>query len=169
MKIAFYVLLAAIISLFTIYSCEKNNNSNILSGKLINNTGCKNSKSSNLISEIPDTLSCVNYSFDVNNNRLTIKHINAGFNCCPDSLYCEISENNDTIVIKEFEAFALCNCNCLYDLDIEINGVRLKKYQIKFVEPYSGAQEKLEFEINLNINASGSYCVTRNLYPWGMY
>jgi len=111
----------------------------------------------------------VDYSFNANTNTLTITHINAGFNCCPDSLYCKISKNIDTIIIQEFEKIPQCNCNCLYDLDIEINGVESKKYQIKFVEPYVGEQGKLEFEIDLKNNEIGSYCVTRKQYPWGIF
>jgi hypothetical protein len=54
---------------------------------------------------------------------LTLKHVDAGFSCCPDSLYCNIGLKGDTILIQEFEKTAVCKCNCLYDLDIEINGV----------------------------------------------
>ncbi len=153
-------------------SCEKEGAKNTqldLSGKLINISTCKNDfKSTSVPTITPDSLSCIEYSFDILTNKLTIKHINAGFNCCPDSIYCKISLKSHTIVVQEFEAAAQCNCICLYDLDIEINEVRLKKYQIKFIEPYVADQNKLIFEIDLTKDVSSSYCVTRKQYPWGI-
>ena len=172
MKPIIYSLL--FISLFGLFiiSCEKNNNDGkqlIITGQLINNSTCKNDlKSAYQIVETPDTLSCVNYSFNKAKNILTLKHINAGFNCCPDSLYCKVELIGDIIQIQEFEKNAQCNCNCLYDLDIEIYGVELKTYRIKFIEPYISDQNKLIFELNLNKDSNGSYCVTRKQYPWGI-
>lgn len=153
-------------------SCEKNTSSDkplTLSGQLIKSSACKsNLKSAYINDAIPDSLSCVEYSFDAEKNKLTIKHINAGFNCCPDSIYCKIDLNNDTIFIKEFEKMFLCDCNCLYDLDINIDGVENKKYQLKFEEPYALDQNKFIFNIDLQKNPNGTYCVTRKQYPWGM-
>ena len=172
MKKIIYSLLTCSLIVLVILSCEKNDDYDkqlIISGQLISNTTCKNDlKSRSQIVETPDSLSCVNYSFDKENNKLTIRHINAGFNCCPDSLYCKIELKGDTILIQEFEKVADCRCNCLYDLDFEISGVDLKKYQLKFIEPYVAEQDKLVFEIDLNSDQNGTYCVTRKLYPWGI-
>jgi hypothetical protein len=170
-KIIYSLLIGSFIGLMII-SCEKKDDNDkqlIITGQLISNSKCKNDlKLSSQIVGTPDSLSCVNYSFDSDKNKLTLKHINAGFNCCPDSLYCKIELKGDTILIQELEKTAQCNCNCLYDLDIELNGVALKKYQIKFVEPYVSEQNKLLFEIDLTKITNGTYCVTRKLYPWGM-
>jgi len=146
-----------------IFSCGKNNDTQLtITGQLISNSTCKNDlKSSSEIVETPDSLSCVDYSFDIEKNKLTIKHINATFNCCPDGLYCEIELKGDTILIQEFEYSAQCYCNCLYDLNIEVTGVEQRNYQVKFVEPYVSGQNKLEFEIDLVEVTDGSYCVTR--------
>jgi hypothetical protein len=57
----------------------------------------------------------------------------------------------------------------LFDLDIEVNGIESKEYFVKIIEPYSGEQDKLYFGIDLGANINGSYCVTRNSYPWGQY
>jgi hypothetical protein len=100
---------------------------------------------------------------------LIFKHINAGFNCCPEGFYCNVSLKNDTIVIEEFENSSLCDCNCLFDLDIEVKGVETKTYQIKFIEPYCGDQAKLEFPVNLAVLKDGIFCVTRTRYPWGIF
>ena len=164
---AFKIVFIAIL-IFSSYSCEENIiNSNDISGKLINNTDCKTFKSASIDSEVSDTLSCIFYSFEPAVNKLTLKHVNSGFNCCPESLYCTVSVNNDTIIIQEFEKEALCDCNCLYDLDIELNGVEPKIYYIKIIEPYAIGREELNFELDLGHSNEGSFCVTRKGYPWG--
>lgn len=180
MKSTYYLLV--IISIVTLLStsCEQENNNNnnnnndnnnngslIVTGELVGNSSCKIFKSVESNSETPDTLSCVNYDFDVLHNTLNLKHINAGFNCCPESLYCEVSVVGDTIIIEEFEQAALCYCNCLFDLDIKLNGISPKMYYVKIIEPYAEDQEKLNFEMDLENDSRGSYCVTRKLYPWG--
>jgi hypothetical protein len=94
-------------------------------------------------------------------------HINSGFNCCPEKLYCEVSVNNDTVIISEFEKEQGCNCNCLFDLDIELSGFDQNKYIVKFVEPYTIGQEQLIFEMDLATDVEGEYCGVRKGYPWG--
>jgi hypothetical protein len=149
-----------------IFGCKENTEQLIISGQLIKHTSCKdNFKSASEIT--PDSLSCIDYYFD--QNKLSLKHINAGFNCCPERLWCNISLKNDTIIVQEFEKSALCDCNCLYDLDMEVTGVTAKKYILKFVDPYCGEQEKLIFEIDLIKETEGLFCVTRKQYPWGIY
>jgi len=141
----------------------------VLSGSLVSHSECKSGlRTAFQISDTPDSLSCVEYSFDVINNKLSLTHINAGFNCCPDSLYCSITASNDTIIIREFEKKAQCNCDCIYDLYMEVNDIEEGKYQVKFIEPYAGDMEPLTFEIDLKKETEGSFCVVRNGYPWGM-
>lgn len=172
MKTVHYYVLTILFIGLIIIGCEKESDNKTqltITGQLIDNSICKNElKSTTQITETPDSLSCVEYSFNAGKNKLLLKHINAGFNCCPDSLSCKVELNGDTIQIQEFEKEAQCHCNCLYDLDIEINGVEVKIYQIKFIEPYVADQDKLNFEIDLNKESNGSYCVTRKLYPWGV-
>lgn len=175
MKTSICLILVFSLIALTILSCEKENANNkskqlVLTGELINNTTCKNGLKSLLHeANTPDSLSCVEYVFDKANNKLTFKHINAGFNCCPESLYVQTSLNDNTITIQEHEANALCDCNCLYDLDIELNGVEAKKYWIIFIEPYAADQQEISFEVDLNNSNEGEFCVTRKQYPWGVY
>lgn len=171
MKATSLLVILTVVALL-ISSCEEERRRDehlILSGKLIDHTNCKEFKSSAILSDTPDTLSCVNYEFDPSSHKLLLKHINAGFNCCPESLYCRVSLNNDTIVIQEFEQTQGCHCNCLYDLEIEISGVESKRYNINFVEPYALKGESINFEIDLTKSIAGSYCVTRKNYPWGIH
>ena len=155
--------------LFVIFlniACEKEAENQPLkfSGELISHTGCKHLKSANCKND----QSCVEYVFDKTNNKLSLTHINAGFNCCPDSMWCTISKAENNIIIEEFEASALCDCNCLYDFEIELKGIEQGKYTIRFIEPYCGEQEKLIFEVDFYNSSTGSFCVTRKRYPWGI-
>ncbi len=169
MKTFMRIILGAAILMFMFISCEKEKDEESINGKVIKQTDCKTFKSIINNAEVADTLSCVNYSFNTSENLLTLKHINTGFNCCPGELSCKVSFNNDTIIIQEFEEQNACDCNCLFDLDIEVYGLKARNYYLKFIEPYRGEQEKLFFEIDLQNQADGTHCVFRNQYPWGMF
>jgi hypothetical protein len=164
-----YLILAGLAILMLTTSCENEKEKAaqlIVSGKVVSRTDCKSLKSNAVVSA-SDSLSCAEYSYNEASYKLVIKHINAGFNCCPDSVYGNVTFSNDTIVIEEFESKPSCNCDCLYDLDIEIEGVVSQKYQIRFIEPYCGNQQQLIFGVDLASQKEGSFCVTRNQYPWG--
>jgi hypothetical protein len=171
-KASIYLSFIALLIGFSFCSCEKekaNNKQLNLTGRLISKSACKsNLKLTFGISDTSDSLSCIEYSFDNLANKLTIHHINAGFNCCPDSIYCKVSLSNDTITIREFEKGGLCNCDCIYDLTIEVNGVALKKYLINLIEPYANDLEKLISVVDFSKDKIGSFCVTRKQYPWGV-
>jgi len=112
--------------------------------------------------------SCIHFTYDETTRQLSLGHINAAFNCCPDSIYCQVSEDNDTITIEEFEGMGLCDCICLYDLDIRIEGMLPKMYYIKVVERSIDDDERLYFNVDLGLTPTGDYCVPRNSYPWGL-
>ena len=169
MKTFMRMILSAAILMFLFIACEKEKEEGSITGKVINHTDCKTFKSDNNNAEISDTSSCVDYSFNALENLLTLKHINTGFNCCPGELSCTVSFSNDTITIQEDAEYSACNCNCLFDLNIEIKGLTAKKYYLKFIEPYRGNQEELFFEIDLQNQADGTHCVYRNQYPWGIF
>ena len=170
MKTSIYLTAIIIAFILLIPGCENEHDKQLtLSGTLTNYSACKSGSKATLKTlNTPDTLSCIEYAFDDLENRLTIRHINAGFNCCPESLYCSVSLSGDTIVISEQEAKTQCRCNCLYDLDLVINGVDSKIYQIKFIEPYTGQQARINFKADLTKDKNGSFCVTRVAYPWGI-
>ena len=152
---------------FTLVSCNDENNPNIeqsIAGKVVHSTGCKTSKSLS----IENNQSCLQYVYDEVSRTLHLTHVNAGFNCCPGDISCNINMANSVISIIEKEEAAMCNCNCLFDIDIDVYQVDKAKYTIKLVEPYVGDQEILEFDIDLNNTISGEFCVERNIYPWGV-
>src|SRR6056297_2984347 len=100
-------LLAFFFTLIMFIGCEENehngfiqdNQKDTITGILTNYTGCKYFK----FTGISDTLSCINYQYNESQHQLSLKHINAGFNCCPDSLYAFITIIKDTVIIKEHE------------------------------------------------------------------
>ena len=153
---------------FLFFCCTKDKSAQLhVSGVLASYSECKKGfDSTTQATTIADTLSCIAYSFDYLTNKLVLIHINAGFNCCLDRLYCTVTARNDSIIIQEFEESQNCKCNCLYDLDMVINGVEPKKYKIRFIEPYSGEQKKLNFVLDLTNHKQGIICATRKQYPW---
>jgi len=168
MKTLIHSTIVIVAVLLLSISCNKDKETAGILGKIIGHTNCKSSKSTSLLLTV-DSLSCVDYSFDTSANKLLLKHINAGFNCCPGSLYCKVNISNDTIIIQEFESKQQCDCNCLYDLDIEIVEINSQGYVIKIIEPYCGNQEQIIFDVDFSVQEQGNYCATRNQYPWGIY
>ena len=153
-------------------SCETLKNT--ISGKLTTHSECNNSydiKSAVSIQkgvQTPDSMSCVEYSYNAEKEELTLIHRNSGFNCCPGKLSGKISLKNDTILIEEREAnlAAMCDCNCLYDLTFVLNDVSADKYVLKFIEPYAMGTTPLIFDIDLPRKGSDIFCVVRKKYPW---
>lgn len=150
-----------------ISGCDKENTTSGISGSITGSSDCKSIKSTGL-TDIADTLSCVDYLYDSTSRELSVIHINSGFNCCPGKLSCGITTNQDTIFVREYEKKAACDCDCLYDLFISIKGVEPDVYVMKFIEPYADGMEELVFTVDLTAEISGSYCVVRKNYPWGI-
>lgn len=170
MKAILQLMLPCLAVLLGIYTCEKERAlTGLPSGELVNSTDCNDFKSTAEAEHISDTLCCIEFSYDAEDEKLQLKHINAGFNCCPEKIKGEISFENDSVIIKESEKDGLCDCLCLYDLDYTLSGISKKTYTICFIEPYAGDQEKLNVCIDLTKNTEGSYCLVRKNYPWGQY
>jgi hypothetical protein len=140
-------------------------------GRLISRTDCKsfpqtNSPASGSVRGASQE--CVEYIYD-GKSVLRLKHVNAGFNCCPGTVSADIRVSGGEIRIKEKESSSLCDCSCLYDLDYEFTGVAPGIYRVSVVGPYQIESEPpLEFLVDLSGAASGSYCVERTHYPWSI-
>ena len=154
--------------LFLAFSCktdDEDETKNII-GQITSASDCKSFlKSTNYTA---DTISSITYSYDEMRNELYIKHSNAGFNCCPESIYIDQSYANYTISIVEMESTPQCHCNCLYDIEMNFKEVLPRSYQILIKEPYIGEQEELSFSIDLANKTTGTISVTRKKYPWGI-
>ena len=148
------------------FSCREENQMKRLEASLSSNLICKSNLKS--ADAIPDSISRIDYQYNETTKTLTFIHTNAGFNCCPDKLSCEVNLQNDTLRIEEFEKVAACDCNCLFDLSIEIKDIEKKSYYVQFIEPYAKGLASLYFDINLNNHNTGNYSVIRKQYPWGI-
>lgn len=153
-----------------ITSCNDENYETNSMGILINHTKCKDfsSKSQRFSKNYGTNVSGIIYSYNYQTKKLFLKHINSGFNCCPGKLTCNVSMVKDTIYIIEKEQKKGCDCECLYDLEILIENIKLQKYHILIDEPYIKNQNKISFDIDLAMYNSGEFFVTRYTYPWGI-
>ncbi|MDP3644828.1 MAG: hypothetical protein Q8S54_16795 [Bacteroidota bacterium] len=162
-------ILSILFLLGLFFSCtsESENQTEMeLTIRINGNPQCNGLKSAGAMLQTPPSQSCIEFAFDQYNRKLILKHLNAGFNCCPESLWCTVIYRNDTIIIQEFEKHLGCKCNCLYDLDIEIEGVEPGKYNLRIIEPYLGSQQALVNLLDLRSQKQGSFCASRSIYPW---
>ncbi|MEA1875676.1 MAG: hypothetical protein U9N86_02315 [Bacteroidota bacterium] len=120
-------------------------------------------------SDYPNNTACLLFDYD-GDSILTLTHINAGFNCCPEEFFVNVDFRNDTIFILESERDGLCDCDCLYDLHFTIQPIPPGIYFISVDEPYVRQAEdpKLEDQVDLTKAGSGAFCVSRSHYPWGI-
>jgi len=150
----FLPLIFAVTALLLLKGCKEENDPQAITGKLTNHSECKNFKSLMATGDTPDTLSCISFLYEASAKRMQLTHINAGFNCCPGKLWCDVSQ--------------ACDCNCLFDLEMELSSIEIQEYVISFIEPYAGDQEPIIFTIDLASDTEGTHCVIRKEYPWGM-
>jgi hypothetical protein len=101
---------------------------------------------------------CITFEYD-GKKVLHLKHINAVFNCCPDSILADIRISHDSITITERELHSGCRCLCNYDLNYEIINLKPDDYTFTFITPYSfPLMEPLMFTIDLRVDTTGVYC-----------
>ena len=138
-------------------------------GRLVGRTDCKGSGGASTGAAAGPTSSqeCIEYDYD-GRGVLRLKHVNAGFNCCPGTVSADIEISDDTIRIEESESSSLCDCSCLYDLSYEIAALASGVYRISVIGPYQPEEgPPLEFLLDLDQASTGSFCVQRTQYPWG--
>jgi len=136
-------------------------------GHITDYTTCKDFTQTMAGAETPPGQDCIEYEYN-GAGTLSIKHVNAGLNCCP-IIVADISIEDNTILIDEIDSLdnGGCYCLCLYDIDYTITNLTPGEYRIIIVEPYLiEGDEEIDFTVDLFTNPSGSHCVTRNHYPW---
>ena len=110
----------------------------------------------------PSGEECLEWSHD--GSVLAIRHRSGGFNCCSEvTVACSIVDGAVSIV--ETESGALCLCECLFDLDLEVRGLPPGPYTIRVS---GGLGPGLEAAVDLSAEPSGSRCEERTGYPWGL-
>jgi hypothetical protein len=110
---------------------------------------------------------CIEYQYN-GTNTLTLRHINAGFNCEPGEITADIEFNGNVITITEKESQqAAADCLCLFDIDYEIINLVPGEYTLRVIGLYVDPNDQvLEFPLQLLSETSGNYCLQRNYYPW---
>ncbi|MBN1274499.1 MAG: hypothetical protein JXB26_19735 [Candidatus Aminicenantes bacterium] len=150
--------------ILVIFSCKQGNDVSDAVGSLVNYNGCKSfSSGSGNFQSYTQNQECLEYI--AGNGILYLKHINAGFNCCPAEIFADVSFKNGEIIIEEHEAEQGCFCLCLFDLDYEIRGLEPGLYTVKIIGPYMN-DVIFTCAINLFDSASGCFCIERDYYPW---
>jgi hypothetical protein len=135
--------------------------------------GCKSSTSASLTSHTNDE--CIEWEYDTGDGTLRIRHVNSGFNCCILGVTADVAVNRDTILIHEFEQLddGGCRCLCLYNLEFSAAVIDPGAYVMRVSGPYmapwqpdSGESADIIFTCNLADDSNGTYCVSREHYPW---
>ena len=137
-------------------------------GSLVGATNCKNFPRGRVLTTQPPDQDCIEYNY-TEDYTLTIKHVNAGFNCCPELVAFVHISGDSLITIEELDSLINpCYCLCLFDMDYEITNLQPGIYRLNVIEPYRpSGDEVLDFIIDLRSPGSGVVCVTRSQYPWG--
>jgi len=158
--------------LVTFGGCKKSADAQLVpAGALLQRTDCKQflANASGTLDEFAPGQEddCIEYQYN-GTNTLVLRHINAGFNCCPGEITAEIEFNSSLITITETEREQGCRCLCLFDLDYEVVNLAPGVYTLRIIEPYLEAGDQvLEVTLELLSAASGTFCLQRNYYPWG--
>jgi hypothetical protein len=133
---------------------------------LVSHTTCKAAPgpTTRAIAPVED---CIEFVLS-QNYTLTLKHVNAAFNCCPTDLLAKVTVRGDTITIVERDSLVTpCHCLCLYDLDYRLEYIRPGTYTVLIVEPYiTDADMPLRFTVDIAPSKPDTFCVARIGYPW---
>jgi hypothetical protein len=157
--------------LVTISGCKKSAAVQPLpAGALLETAGCKQfltNASGRLDDFAPGPHEdCIEFQYN-GTNTLILRHISAGFNCCPGEITAEIDFNSSLITITEREQEQGCKCLCLFDLDYEVVNLKPGVYTLRIIEPYvEGGDQVLELTLELLSATSGTHCLQRDYYPW---
>ena len=164
-----YVLIC--LGLVTIGGCKKSTNAQTFpAGVLLQSNGCKQ-----FLADAAGQMEnfatgpyedCLEFHYN-GTNTLVLRHINAGFNCCPGKITAEIYFHSSLITITEREQDQGCDCLCLFDLDYELVNLLPGVYTLRIIEPYvEGGDQVLELTLELLSATSGTLCLHRGYYPW---
>ena len=145
------------------------------SGKLLATYGCKLFTDTKL-GFAPSDKECLSWEYD-GESVLSLKHQNAGFNCCPDEITAQITIDGNVIRIVEDEDMTSggCYCLCLFDVNYEIEHLAPGEYQIIILGPYMSVDwgtdgvDSIEFTVDISAMPTGFECIQRNHYPWHVF
>lgn len=148
MKNLIKILFMCGIIVFMAFSCNKDEtDDNIFHVKDFSYDGCKNTSNKTSTDEY------IEYK-TIDNNYLSIKHVNVFFSCCSETNILVNSEiRNDTIIVYESEENISpdCDCICYYDLNFSIGPLEYGEYYfiIKIFD-YTSTEFLLDFSSSTN-------------------
>ncbi len=164
-KIGCAVLLIVLMCIFT--GCYSDNPADPTapSASMTSYDGCKDFDAG---SDFPPPSSeCVEYVYSKNAEQLILRHLNAGFNCCPETLTFDLDAGRNHITITSWETYeddGPCRCDCLFDVTYELVGITPDSYRISVK---CSLADPVIFEVDLQHDYSGWHCVDRHDHPWG--
>jgi hypothetical protein len=161
-----FIKLLILVPLLVLFSCSRNNH---YQGEFFvtfsSDMTCHSGGDLKSDNPSPET-SCIKYTY-VGDSLLTLSHLNAGFNCCPENFAVDIEVKGDSLIVREEDVKQLCRCNCLYNLDILVHNLPADTYHVRIVEPYvQGDEARLVFDLHLKSETEGQFCVTRPEAWW---
>ena len=130
-------------------------------GVLLESVGCKMAEG-DMEAQLASGQECLEW--DLHAGVLSLKHVDAAFNCCPETISAEVLIDGSSITVIEEESGGECDCQCLFDLAIAIYDLEPGVYTVSISGPYS--PEPLDTTIDLIAEPAGSYCEDREVYPW---
>lgn len=129
-------------------------------GALVGYDGCIS------LLSLTSTDDCLEWEY-TKEGTLKITHLGAGFNCCPEEIYAEVTITGGEIVIDEKEKDHGCRCLCLFTVEYEVTNLKPGDYRIQVIERYiAETDEPLVCRLDLTKPSSGKCCVERQYYPW---
>jgi len=131
------------------FSCKKDNVDN--KNLQIKDYNCSDCKSSSNRFEVVEYLE---YS-TVEENFLSVKHINALFNCSPGKITASIKIEGSNLIITEDEESSIADCVCRYDINYKIGPLKYGQYQ--FILKKGENLTYLNFPITFNSSTNSSY------------
>lgn len=158
-----------VVLVFVVSSCdnpeENTPENNELKGTVLSLGSCKAGKDGDPNERMQG---CLVYDYNPETQILLLTHINAAFNCCPEQVNVQFSFFGDTITLTESEVEPMCDCNCRYDLQLQIENLASNFWYLRVYEPLLNydTNDTLMGYMNLEANPSGSFCVLRSGYPW---
>lgn len=142
--------------------------------RLISKSACKGTQESPPSSAASDcTQDCLKYWRD-SDSTLHVRHINAAFNCCMESLSVSVQVKGEVALITESDNMEAggCRCMCLYDAEYEISNLPASVHKIEIAEPYAKLdqwpdEQPLCCSLVESVTDTTTCCVDRCHYPWG--
>lgn len=126
---------------------------------LLSYSDCKVFAAKQAIPGIPEE-TCLEYNCD-GTGILYIKHINASFNCCIDSISATQSLEGNVISINETEHLmgGGCDCICYYDIEYRLDDIAPGIYNVEISPNSTGNDPSTVYTIDISEAVVDTVCI----------